>query len=404
MQNGCLMQVPRRQGPNVWEFRWREPGSDGRRIHRRLVIGTVEQFKDESVATRAIVPLRREINSPAHRLRARLLTLAQLVEHYKQRELAPENERTTYATKETYKGYLRKWIVPRWGAYTLSSIRPIEVECWLRKLRLSRASCAKIRNLMSVLFNHAQRYDLFDRNPISLVRQSAKRRTIPEVLSVNEVQRLLAALTGRERTLVLLDLGTGLRRGELFGLKWKDADFEAKQLSVTRSIVNQVVGPCKTEASQKPVPLDAALLEALLTWRQQSKWREPEDWIFASRINKGRQPYRAETLMRKYIIPTAQGVGINKRIGWHTFRHTYCTFLKAVGADIKVMQELLRHASSRVTMDTYTQAVTAAKREAQSAVVGLFQKGPESPPTPAVSKPATPSNLKEIVPFCACVK
>lgn len=120
------------------------------------------------------------------------------------------------------------------------------------------------------------------------------------------------------------------------------------------------------------------MLEALLTWRQQAKWREPEDWIFASRINKGRQPYRAETLMREYIIPTARGVGINKRIGWHTFRHTYCTFLKAVGADIKVMQELLRHASSRVTMDTYTQAVTSAKRQAQSAVVGLFQKGPES--------------------------
>ena len=404
MQNGCLIQVPRRQGPNVWEFRWREPGSDGRRIHRRLVIGTVEQFKDESVATRAIVPLRREINSPAHWLRARLLTLAQLVEHYKQRELAPENERTTYSTKETYKGYLRKWIVPRWGTYTLSSIRPIEVECWLRKLLLSRASCAKIRNLMSVLFNHARRYDLFDRNPISLVRQSAKRRTIPEVLSVNEVQRLLAALTGRERTLVLLDLGTGLRRGELFGLKWKDADFEAKQLSVTRSIVNQVVGPCKTEASQKPVPLDAALLEALLTWRQQAKWREPEDWIFASRINKGRRPYRAETLMRKYIIPAAQGVGINKRIGWHTFRHTYCTFLKAVGADIKVMQELLRHASSRVTMDTYTQAVTSAKRQAQSAVVGLFQKGPESQPTPGVPKPVTTPDPPEVVPFCACVK
>jgi hypothetical protein len=116
-----------------------------------MVVGTVEQFKDESLAVKAIIPLRREINSHAHRLRARLLTLAQLVEHYKQRELAPENERMTHSTKETYKGYLRKWIVPRWGTYTLSSIRPIEVECWLRKLGLSRASCAKIRNLMSVL-------------------------------------------------------------------------------------------------------------------------------------------------------------------------------------------------------------------------------------------------------------
>lgn len=404
MQNGCLMQVPRRRGPKVWEFRWREPGSDGRRIHRRLVIGTVEQFKDESVAVKAIVPLRREINAHARRLRARLLTLAQLVEHYKQRELAPENEWTTHSTKETYKGYLRKWIVPRWGTYTLSCIRPIEVECWLRKLRLSRASCAKIRNLMSVLFNHARRYDLFDRNPISLVRQSAKRRTIPEVLSVNEVQRLLATLTGRERTLVLLDLGTGLRRGELFGLKWKDVDFEAKQLSVTRSIFNQVVGPCKTEASQKPVPLDASLLEALRTWRQQAKWREPEDWIFASRMNKGRQPYRAETLMREFIIPAAQGVGINKRIGWHTFRHTYCTFLKAVRADIKVMQELLRHASSRVTMDTYTQTVTSAKRQAQSAVVGLFQKGSESEQALGTPKAEAGTGPMEVVPLCACGK
>ncbi len=56
MQNGCLMQVPRRRGPSVWEFRWREPGADGRRTHRRMVIGTVEKFKTESLAVKAIVP------------------------------------------------------------------------------------------------------------------------------------------------------------------------------------------------------------------------------------------------------------------------------------------------------------------------------------------------------------
>jgi site-specific recombinase XerD len=65
-------------------------------------------------------------------------------------------------------------------------------------------------------------------------------------------------------------------------------------------------------------------------------------------------------------------VGITKRIGWHTFRHSYSTLLKASGADIKVMQELLRHASTRVTLDTYTQAVTPAKRVAQTSVVTQF--------------------------------
>jgi integrase len=197
-----------------------------------------------------------------------------LVEHYKQRELGPDNAWKTYSTMATYRGYLRKWIVPRWGIYSLASIRPIEVECWLRNLRLARASCAKIRNLMSVLFNHAKRYDLFDGNPISLVRQSAKRQKIPEVLAVDEIRRLLQALGPRERTLVLMAAGTGLRMSELFGLKWKDVDFQSSQLSVTRSIVEQVVGPCKTEASQKPVPLDSCLAKALRGWRRRTDFED----------------------------------------------------------------------------------------------------------------------------------
>ena len=372
MQKGCLMQAPRRRGPNVWEFRWREPGSDGRRVHRRIVIGTVEQFESEARAASAIVALRREINCHVDRLQPRLLSLSQLVEHYKQRELAPDNAWKTYSTKATYRGYLRKWIVPRWGTYTLASIRPIEVEHWLRNLGLARASCAKIRNVMSVLFNHARRYDLFAANPISLVRQSAKRQKIPEVLGVNELRRLLQALDLRERTLVLIAAGTGLRMSELFGLKWKDVDFQSSQLSVTRSIVNQVVGPCKTEASQKPVPLDSCLAKALRGWRRRTRFRGLEDWVFASPHTRGTKPYRGQPLMRYHIQPAARRIGIIKRIGWHTFRHTYSTLLRAAGVDIKVMQELLRHASSRVTMDTYTQAVTSAKRKAQSLVVGLF--------------------------------
>src|ERR1700692_3152283 len=66
-------------------------------------------------------------------------------------------------------------------------------------------------------------------------------------------------------------------------------------------------------------------------------------------------------------------VRISCRIGWHTFRHTYSSLLRANRTDIKVTQELLRHASSRVTLDTYTQAVTLHKRKAQSSVIRLLQ-------------------------------
>jgi len=65
-------------------------------------------------------------------------------------------------------------------------------------------------------------------------------------------------------------------------------------------------------------------------------------------------------------------LGITKRVGWHTFRHTYSTLLRATGAELKIMQELLRHSTIRVTLDTYTQAVTTEKRTAQNAVVSLL--------------------------------
>ena len=116
---------------------------------------------------------------------------------------------------------------------------------------------------MSLLFNHARRHDLCDRNPIQWVRQSARRRAIPDILTRDEVQRLLANLRFRERTLVLLAVTTGLRRSEIFALKWKDVDFHTKQIYVTRSIVQNVVGICKTESSQKPVPAHDDLVEAL---------------------------------------------------------------------------------------------------------------------------------------------
>ena len=68
--------------------------------------------------------------------------------------------------------------------------------------------------------------------------------------------------------------------------------------------------------------------------------------------------------MRRHIVPVAKNLGITKRIGCHTFRHSYSTLLRATGAELKIMQELSRYSTIRVTLDTYTQAVTTQKRNA----------------------------------------
>lgn len=163
---------------------------------------------------------------------------------------------------------------------------------------------------------------------IQLVRQSAKRRAAPAILSASKVQRLIAVLGIRERTLVLLAFGTGLRMSELFGLKWHDVDFRRKRIGVTRSIVFQVVGPCKTEASQRAVPLDSRLADALKVWRDQTKYSKAEDWVFATPAARGRKPFWGQCLMRTIIRPAAAKIGITQHLGWLTFRHTYSSLLK----------------------------------------------------------------------------
>jgi integrase len=372
MQQGSIIQTGRKQGPNVWLFRWSEKNRNGRRVYRKRVIGTVEQYPDGEAARVAAAALLTQLNANLGHDKGCKTTVVQICEHFEQKELRSGDSFRSFATVKTYRGYIRKWIKPRWGSFYLDEVKAVDVEAWLRRLPMARSSRAKIRNVLSILFNHACRYELFDRNPMRFVRQGAKRRSAPVVLTALEIRALVDHLALRERTLVLLAASTGLRQSELFGLKWRDVDFERGELSVTRSIVFGVVGRCKTESSQKPVPLHPQLRDTLVAWRKTCNFIGCEDWIFASRLHKGRRPYWGASILRKYVRPVAESLNIQKRIGWHTFRHTYSTLLRSVGAEFKVMQELMRHSTLRTTMDVYTQAVAPAKHAAQAAVLALF--------------------------------
>ena len=227
---------------------------------------------------------------------------------------------------------------------------------------------------MSVLFNHAIRYEWLEqgKNPILLVRQGAQRQSIPEYLEPEELRALLSQLDHCFRVMVLLDAATGLRRSELLALKWEDVDFERWQINVRRSIYLNVVGNCKTEASRKPVPLDLTLASELWTWKQDSAYRQPNDWVFASPHSRGRNPYWPDILLSRVVRPAAARAGIRKHIGWHTFRHSFSTMLMANGENVKVVQELMRHANCRCTLEIYSQARLQAKRDAQHRVVEMI--------------------------------
>src|SRR3984885_12484776 len=237
------------------------------------------------------------------------MTVADLCKHFQHRELAQNDAWRSHSTTRNYILYLNKWIIPRWKNYQLAEVRTVEVEAWLRSLLLARSTCAKIRNLMSGVFNNACRHEFFDRNPISLVRQSAKRRKAPNVLTPAEIKSLLDGLALRERTLVLLAASTGLRQSELFALRWGDIDFAHGKMNVTRAIAYGVVGKCKTEASQKPVPVHPILAEALTLWRETCSYGKAEDWVFASCQIADESPLWGQAILRKYVRPAAERIG-----------------------------------------------------------------------------------------------
>lgn len=105
MQRGSLAMVSRKEGPAVWQFRWSEKGLWGARVQRKRVIGTIERYPNETAARSAVAVLLAEINSEKSRIRTRSITVAQICDHFEQRELAKDNTWRSHATKKTYQSH-----------------------------------------------------------------------------------------------------------------------------------------------------------------------------------------------------------------------------------------------------------------------------------------------------------
>jgi integrase len=366
-QQGTLMRVKNKTMPDTWFFRYYGENQDGKRVHRNLKIGSVREFPLRRDAEAAVLSLRAKINSEVRTPE----TVRDLVTHYSKHELTAE--RKAFATIEAHASYLKLHIVPQWGSYKLSAVRTIAVEEWLNSLPLAPGTRTKIRNIMSAVFTHGIRYEWITFNPISKVRCSSVRLREPDILTPDEFRSLLQHLTLRERAMVMLVGSTGLRRSEMFALKWSNVNMLTMEVTPTGNVVRNRFGKLKTVASRKPLPIHHSVYLILSEWRHESPYPGDEDFVFPSVRKNGTKPSSPDTLLKKIIRPALIRAGITgKVVGWHTFRHSLATNLRSMGVDVKVAQELLRHANSRITLDFYTQAVSADKRLASGRQIEML--------------------------------
>ena len=278
-----------------------------------------------------------------------------------------------YSTKSSYQSYIRNQIRPRWADTQMSAIKPMAVEDWLKNLALAPKTKSHVRSLMHTIFQCAERWELIDRNPIKLVRVKGgtKRLKTPRVLAPDQFHSLLPFLREPYRTMVLIAGCLGLRVSEIVALQWRDFDFPGLTLLIKRSVVHGRVGDVKTEYSRDCVPLDAAVIEALMLHKTLCV-STPEGWLFANPATN--RPFHQEEIQKNHIRKAGVAAEIDGDIGWHTFRHSYRSWLDDTGAPITVQKELMRHASIQTTMNIYGKAMTDSKRQAHSKVVEMVLK------------------------------
>jgi integrase len=345
----------------TWNYLW----CDGP-VRRSKRIGTKLQFPTKAAVWKEVERLGMQPSKPESGI-----TVRSLIERY-------ETERmpSRHTTVRVYSCFLRNHILPRWGDEPIQALQPRPVELWLRELPLSPKSKTHVRSLMHILLEYAMWSGMLDisRNPISLVRNSGATRKTRRTrsLSVEEFHVLLKELQEPFATMAVASVCLGLRVSETLALKWSDVDWLGSTLSIQRGIVNARVADVKTQGSARTFDLSAELLDRLKMWKQHSEFTEPENWIFASPYKIGRLPWSYTAVCRE--LRRAGAAAKIGHVSSHVFRHTFRSWLGAVGTSAEVQRKMMRHSDIRTTFD-YGDVATDEMTKAGNKVARLaFQE------------------------------
>ncbi len=354
-----------RDGSTTWLARWRDP--DGRQRKR--------SFPRKVDADRFLTSVEHGMLTgtyvdPA----AGKVTFQDYAEQWRAGQV---HRPTTTAHVETM---LRRHAYPTLGTRPLASIRPSEVQAWVKRLSLTLApaTVGVVHGLVAAVFKAAVRDRLLTGSPCEGVKLPKKepKKIVP--LSTEAVQALAEAVPERYRPLVVLAAGTGLRQGEAFGLTLDRVDFLRRTVTVDRQLVLMpgrapFHAPPKTSASYRTVPLPQVVAEALAE-HLRAFHVEPDGLLFTT---PGGDALRRTSFSSTVWRPAVKRAGLDGAV-FHELRHYYASLLIRHGESVKVVQARLGHATAAETLDTYSHLWPDSEdrtREAVDVVLGSRAPG-----------------------------
>ena len=274
--------------------------------------------------------------------------------------------------------HLRNHVLPFFGDRPIASIRPSELQAWVRGRAevLAPATVEVAYRIFAAILNTAVDDRLLAHSPASGVRLPRQPRREVQPPTVEQVKALIDTMPDRYKALVVLAAGTGLRQGECFGLTVDRVEFLRRTIKVDRQLVlagggRPQFGPPKTAASVRTVPLPNVVAESLATHLE--RWPAgAEGLIFTNERGDPLRRNRYGEIWRAAVSRADLG-----RLCFHDLRHFYASLLIRHGESVKVVQAHLGHASASETLDTYSHLWPDNAERTRAAVDIVFQHAPE---------------------------
>lgn len=303
------------------------------------------------------------------------------MEDYKKHEL----RRTTF---EVYKILIDAHIVPALGGATIQGLRPENIQKLYNNKLAEGLSPKSIRHIHTILrgaLRQAMKNRLISYDVSESVTLPALKKGQARALTLKEQAKFLAAAEDNPLyPAFMLLMTTGLRRGELLGLRWRNVNLTKKYLEIEENFVpvkgGAVYQQPKTEKSKGKVPLIKPAVECLKKHRQQMLAEGLYDKDRPVFCNDAGGPIMPRSFNHRFE-KLREKAGVGKAVTVHSLRHTYATRLLELGVSLKEVQELLRHAELSTTADIYAHVSEELKRAAANRLTDLFQNGTKMAPS-----------------------
>ena len=334
---------------SVWRAKYRLP--DGRQVHRTIGRAWTERGRPAAgyFTKRTAEAWLREVLDQAAKgtlpgLVRTGVTFAEAAGEYL-RHLEHDRERKP-STLRDYRSIIAAHLLPQFGEAPIEDLTAESIESWSAALPVANRTKLKILTILHGVLERARRAYGLPRNPMADVQKPTHRRKLTgiDVFSVEEVMALVRAAESEQDAAVFVTAAfTGLRRGELVALRWRDVDFARRRIRVSASYTGELSTP--KSGKTRSLPMSRSVAAELARLAQRDRWTSDDDLVFPGITGSFMD---ASALSRRYKAALRRA-GL-RRLRFHDLRHTFGTQAVAKGATLVQVQAWMGHADIQTTM------------------------------------------------------